>query len=134
MHCIPCALLDHDTHDPLLGIPKQSLLLVIDDTFQYQVQLLVPVGLFAHAIPYTILVYCFWHVYACQLPLVSQGNWVSFYSTLLLLPFRYSPGFIWLRPLVSQLDQSFLVIDLENTAAVLSCQKLICSVPMCGNS
>ena len=112
---------------------KQSLLPVID-TFQYQVQLLVPVGLFAHVIPYMILVYCFWHVYACQLPLVSQGNWVSFYSTLLLLPFRYSPGFIWLRPLVPQLGQSFLVIDLENTAAVLSCWKLICSVPTCGDS
>ena len=26
MHCVPCALLDHDTHDPLLGIMKQSLL------------------------------------------------------------------------------------------------------------
>ena len=133
MHCVPYALSDHDTHDPLLGIPKQSLLLAID-TFRYQVQLLVLVGLFAHVIPYTILTYHFWHVYARQLPLVFQGNWVSFYSTLPLLPFRYSPGFIWLRPLVSQLDQSFLVINLENTAAVLSCQKLICSVPTCSNS
>ena len=133
MCCVPCALLDHDTHDPLLGILKQSLLLTID-TFQYQVQLLVLVGLFTHTISYTILAYCFWHVYACWLPLVSQGNWVSFYSTLLLLPFRYSPGFIWLRPLVPQLDQSFLVIDLENTAAVLSCWKPICSFPTCGNN
>ena len=133
MCCVPCTLLDCDTHDPLLGILKQSPLLAID-TFQYWVQLLVPVGLFAHAIPYTILTYRFWHVYTCLLPLVSQGNWVSFYSTLLLLPFRYHPGFVWLRPLVPQLGQSFLVIDLENTAAVLSCWKLICSVPTCGNS
>ena len=133
MCCIPCTLLGHDTHNPLLGIPKQSLLPAIN-TFRYQVQLLVPVGLFTHAIPYMILVYHFWHVYACQLPLVSQGNWVSFYSTLLLLPFGYSPGFIWLRLLVPQLGQSFLVIDLVNTATVLSCQKLICSVPACGDS
>ena len=133
MHCVPCTLLDHDTHDPLLGMPKQSLLPAID-TFWYQVQLLVPVGLFAYVISYMILMYRFWHVYACLLPLVSQGNWVSFYSTLLLLPFRYHPGFIWLRQLVPQLGQSFLVIDLENTAAVLSCQKLICSVPTCGSS
>ena len=123
MCCIPCTLLDHDTHDPLLGIPKQSLLLVIN-TFWYWVQLLVLVGLFTHVIPCMILVYHFWHVYACRLPLVSQGNWVSSYSTLLLLPFGHSPGFIWLRLLVSQLDQSFLVIDLENTGAVISCQKL----------
>ena len=93
MCCIPCALSDHGTHDPLLDIPKQSLLPVID-TFQYWVQLLVSVGLFAHAIPYMILTYHFWQFYACRLPLVSQGNWVSFYSTLLLLPFGYSPGFI----------------------------------------
>ena len=133
MCCIPCTLLDHDTHDPLLSIPKQSLLPAIG-TFWYRVQLLVPVGLFAHAIPYMILAYCFWHFYACLLPLVSQGNWVSFYSTLLILPFGYSPGFIWLRLLVPQLGHSFLMIDLEDTAAVLPCQKLICSVPMCGNS
>ena len=80
--------MDHDIHDPLLSIPKQTLLLLID-TFQYWVQLLVLVGLFTHVIPYMILVYHFWHVYACQLPMVSQGSWV-FYSTLLLLPFRYS--------------------------------------------
>ena len=133
MHCVPCALLDHDTHDPLLGILKQSLLLAIN-TFQYWVQLLVLAGLFADVIPYIILVYRFWHVYAFWLPLVSQGNWVSFYSTLLLLPFGYSQGFIWVRLLVPQISQSFLVIDLENTGAVLSCWKLICSVPMCGDS
>ena len=70
MRCILCALLDHDTHDPLLGILKQSLLPAIN-TFWYQVQLLVPVGLFTHVIPYTIPMYHFWHVYACQLTLVS---------------------------------------------------------------
>ena len=133
MRCIPCTLLDHDTHDPLLGILKQSLLLAIN-TFQYWVQLLVLIGLFTHVIPYMILMYCFWHVYAFWLPLVSQGNWVCFCSTLLLLPFRHFPGFIWLRPLVFQFDQWFLVIDLENTVAVLSCQKLTCSVSTCGDS
>ena len=92
MCCVPCTLLDHGTHDPLLDILKQFLLLAID-TFWYQVQLLVPVGLFAHVTPYMILVYHFWHFYASHWPLVSQGNWVSFYSTRLLLPFRYSPGF-----------------------------------------
>ena len=51
-------------------------------------------GLFTHVIPYMILVYYFWHFYACHLPLMSQGNWVSFYSTLLLLPFRCFPGFV----------------------------------------
>ena len=50
MRCIPCALLDHDNHDPLLGILKQSLLPVIDTSW-YLVQLLVPVRLFALAIP-----------------------------------------------------------------------------------
>ena len=93
IHCIPCALLDHGTHDSPLDIPKQSLLLVIN-IFQYWVQSFVLAGLFAHAIPYMILTYHFWHFYACCLPLVSQGNWVSFYSTLLLLPFGYYPGFI----------------------------------------
>ena len=92
MRCIPCTLLDHGTHAPLLDILKQFLLLVIN-TFWYGVQLLVLVGLFAHATPYMILAYHFWHFYASCLPLVSQGNWVSFYSTLLLLPFGYSPGF-----------------------------------------
>ena len=43
MHCVSCALLDHGNHDVLLDIPKQFLLPAID-TFQYQVQLLVPVG------------------------------------------------------------------------------------------
>ena len=77
MHCIPCALLDHSTHDPQLDIPKQSLLLV-NNTFQYQVQLLVPAGLFTHAIPYMILAYHFWHFCAHCLPLVSQViGWVS---------------------------------------------------------
>ena len=80
----------HGTHDPLLDILKQFLLLAIN-TFQYQVQLLVPVGLFTRATPYMILAYHFWHFYASHLPLVSQGNWVSFYSTLLLLPFGCSP-------------------------------------------
>ena len=57
-------------HDPLLDIPRQSLLGVID-TFWYLVQLLVPVELFAHAIPHMLLTYCLWHIYAFQLPLVS---------------------------------------------------------------
>ena len=91
MHCVPCALLDHGTHDPLLDIPKQSLLLVIN-TFWYQVQLLVPAGLFTHAIFYMILAYHFWHFYACCLPMVSQGNWVSFYSTLLFYPLDIIQG------------------------------------------
>ena len=56
MDCIPCTLLDHDNHDPLLGISKQSLLLVID-TSRYLVQLLVPVGLFAPVIPHMLLTY-----------------------------------------------------------------------------
>ena len=93
MHCVQGALLDHGTHDPLLGIPKQFLLLVID-TFRYWVQLLVPAGLFAHVTPYMILTYHFWHFYTYRLPLVSQGNWVSFYSTLLLLLSRYYPEFV----------------------------------------
>ena len=65
MCCISCTLSGHGTHDPLLGILEQFLLLVIG-TFQYQVQLLVPAGLFAHAIPYMILMYHFWHFYACH--------------------------------------------------------------------
>ena len=101
MGCVPCALLDHGTHDPLLDIPKQSLLLVID-TFWYQVQLLVPAGVFTHAIPYKILAYHFWHFYACHLPLVSQGNWVSFYSTLLLLPSGCFPGLVLLSVKLSR--------------------------------
>ena len=93
MHCIPCTLLDHGTHDPLLDILKQFLLLVIN-TFQSQVQLLVLAGLFAHVTPYMTLTYHFWHFCAYCLPLVSQGNWVSFYSTLLLLLSRCYPEFI----------------------------------------
>ena len=61
-------------------------------------------------------------------------GWVSFYSTWLHLPFGYSPGFILLRLFVSQPDQSFLVIGLENTVAVLSCWKLTYSVPAHGDS
>ena len=91
--CIPCTLLGHGIHNPLLGIPKQFLLLVIN-TFRYWVQLLVPAGLFTHATPYMILACHFWHFYAYHLPLVSQGNWVSFYSTLLLLLSGYYPEFI----------------------------------------
>ena len=41
---------------------------------------------------------------------------MSFYSTWLHLPFRYSPGFVSLSLLVSQLGQSLLVVDLESTA------------------
>ena len=59
---------------------------------------------------------------------------MSFYSTQLHLPFGYSPGFVSLSLLVSQLGQSLLVIDLENTAVVLSYGILNCSVPMCGDS
>ena len=70
MCCVPCTLLDHGNHDPLLDIPKQSLLPVIN-TCQYLVQLLVLVGLFAHAIPHTLLTYHLWHIYAFQLPLMS---------------------------------------------------------------
>ena len=71
VRCVACALLDHDSHDLLLDIPKQSLFLVID-TFQYLVQSLVPVGSFALAIPHMLLTYCLWHnIYAFLLPLVS---------------------------------------------------------------
>ena len=71
VHCVACALLDHDSHDLLMGIPKQSLLLAIN-TSRYLVQLLVPVGLFALVVPRTILVYRLWHnIYAFLLPLVS---------------------------------------------------------------
>ena len=71
MRCVPCALLGHGNHDPLLDIPKQSLLLAID-TFWYLVELLVLVGLFTHAIPHMLLMYRLWHnIYAFQLPLVS---------------------------------------------------------------
>ena len=60
VRCIACALLDHDSHDLLMGIPKQFLLPVID-TFRYLVQLLVPAGSFALVFPCTILVYHLWH-------------------------------------------------------------------------
>ena len=70
VRCVPCTLLDHGNHDPLLDIPKQFLLPEID-TFQYWVQLLVPVRLVAHAIPHTLLTYHLWHIYAFWLPLVS---------------------------------------------------------------
>ena len=59
---------------------------------------------------------------------------MSFYSTWLHLPFRYSPGFVSLSLLVSQLGQSLLVIDLESTVVVLSYWILNCSVPMHGDS
>ena len=68
--CVPCTLSDHGNHDPLLDILKQFLLPAIN-TFWYQVQLLVPVGLFARVIPHMLLAYHLWHVYAFQLPLVS---------------------------------------------------------------
>ena len=38
VRCVACALSDHDSHDLLLDILKQSLLLAID-TFRYLVQL-----------------------------------------------------------------------------------------------
>ena len=59
---------------------------------------------------------------------------MSFCSTWLHLPFSYSPGFISLSLLVSQLGQSLRVIDLESTAVVLSYGILNCSVPMCSDS
>ena len=59
---------------------------------------------------------------------------MSFYSTWLCLPFGYSLGFILLSLLASQLNQPFLVIDLENTVVVPSCWKLNYSVPMHGNN
>ena len=59
---------------------------------------------------------------------------MSFYSTQLCLPFGYSPGFVSLSLLVSQLGQSLLVIDLESTVVVLSYWILNCSVPMLGDS
>ena len=39
---------------------------------------------------------------------------MSFYSTWLRLPFGYFPGFALLNPLVVQLDQSLLVVDLQS--------------------
>ena len=64
-------IMNHDNHDPLLGILKQSLLPAID-TSQYLVQLLVPVGFFALVIPCMLLVYHLWYnLYAFLLPLVS---------------------------------------------------------------
>ena len=59
---------------------------------------------------------------------------MSFYSTQLHLPFGYSPGFVSLSLLVSQLGQSLLVIDLESTVVVLSYWILNYSVPMHGDS
>ena len=59
---------------------------------------------------------------------------MSFYSTRLHLLFGYSPGSISLSLLVSQLGQSFVVIDLESTVVILSCWILNYSVPTCGNS
>ena len=59
---------------------------------------------------------------------------MSFYSTRLRLPFRYSPGFVSLSLLVSQLCQSLLVIDLESTVVVLSYWILNYSVPMRSDS
>ena len=71
MCSIACALSDHDSHDLLLDILKQCLLPAID-TFRYLVQLLVPVGSFALAIPHMLLVYRLWHnIYAFLMPLVS---------------------------------------------------------------
>ena len=103
MCCIPCALLDHDIHDLPLGILKRFLLLATN-TSQSLVQLLVPGGLFTLVTPYMILMYHSWHFYACHLPLVFQGNWVSFYSTCIFYSLDtlqtstsqgcLSPGFI----------------------------------------
>ena len=93
MRCVPCALSDHGTHDPLLGIPKQFLLLTTN-TSRFLVQLLVPAGLFACPTPYMILAYHFLHFYASHLPLASQGNLVSFDSTLHPLLSGYSPELI----------------------------------------
>ena len=59
---------------------------------------------------------------------------MSFYSTKLCLPFRYSPRFVSLSLLVSQLRQSLLVLDLESTVVVLCCWILSYSVPMRGDS
>ena len=59
---------------------------------------------------------------------------MSFYSTQLCLPFGYSPGFVLLSLLVSQIGQSLLVVDLKSTAVVLSYWILYCSVPMHGDS
>ena len=71
VRCIACTLLDHDSHDLLMGIPKQFLLLAIN-TSRYLVQLFVPAGSFALAFPHTILAYRLWHnFYAFLLPLVS---------------------------------------------------------------
>ena len=50
MHCIPCALLDHGTHDPLLGILKQFLLLA-PNTSQFLVQPLVLAGCLLMLLP-----------------------------------------------------------------------------------
>ena len=46
---------------------------------------------------------------------------MSFYSTLLLLPSRCYPGFILLRLLVSQVDQSLLVFDLKSFRVAVIC-------------
>ena len=59
---------------------------------------------------------------------------MSFYSTQLHLPFGYSPGFTSLGLLVSQLSQSFLVIDLESTVVTLSCWILNYLGPTCSDS
>ena len=59
---------------------------------------------------------------------------MSVYSTWLCLPFGYFAGFILLSPLVTQLDQSLLVVDLQSTIVVLFCWILYYSVPMHGNS
>ena len=59
---------------------------------------------------------------------------MSFDSTQLHLAFEYSPGFISLSLLASQLGQSFLVFDLESTVVVLSYLILNYSVPVCGDS
>ena len=55
---------------------------------------------------------------------------MSFYSTWLHLPFGYFPGFVLLSQLVTQLDQSLLVVDLGSTIVVLFYWILYCSVPM----
>ena len=59
---------------------------------------------------------------------------MSFYSTRLHLPFRYFPGFVLLSPLVTQLDQSPLVVDLQSTIFVLFYWILYYSVPTHGDS
>ena len=134
MGCILCTLLDHGNHDPLLDIPKQFLLLVIDTFFGIRYNCLYQLGycLIQFPVHYSHIVSGI--VMSFGYPWCLKAFGWSFYSTQLHLPFRYSPGFVLLRFLVSQLGQSFLVIDLETTVVVLSCWILNYSVPTCGDS